>query len=218
MPAWFDVYSLEDIHERQELQVDGLRESVLHVLDVIESEIKLLDGKAGKVFLGGISQGMATALWTMLCSPARIRGNGLGGFLAFCGWLPFARQIEAIIQQPHVAAKSIDRDEGPTPPAASKGVLVSRFLLDTIGQPQSEAKGGNFESVLSMPVFLSHGTDDIWVDVALGRQAHQILTQMGMQVEWREYLGAEGEGHWIKEPEGFDDIVLFLESHSVGEK
>jgi len=34
-------------------------------------------------------------------------------------------------------------------------------------------------------------------------------------VEWHEYTGAENEGHWIKEPEGFDEIVKFLRSRGV---
>lgn len=93
MHAWFDVHSLTDIHERQEEQVEGLRESVRYVLDVVESEIQRLDGRAERVFLGGFSQGMATALWVLLCSSSR----RLGGLLGFSGWLPCAHQIEETI-------------------------------------------------------------------------------------------------------------------------
>jgi predicted esterase len=60
--AWFDAYSLTNIQERQELQVEGLRESVAHILGILETEIAQLDGDASCVYLGGISQGMATAL------------------------------------------------------------------------------------------------------------------------------------------------------------
>lgn len=46
----------------------------------------------------------------------------------------------------------------------------------------------------------------------LGRQALRILQEVMMApVEWSEFSGAEGDGHWIKEPEGFDMIVRFLE-------
>lgn len=36
MPEWFDAYSLTNIEERQELQVEGLKESVKYVLEDIE--------------------------------------------------------------------------------------------------------------------------------------------------------------------------------------
>lgn len=35
-------------------------------------------------------------------------------------------------------------------------------------------------------------------------------------MDWNEYVGAENEGHWIKDPEGFDKIVSFLETALVG--
>jgi lysophospholipase-2 len=35
-----------------------------------------------------------------------------------------------------------------------------------------------------------------------------------VRVEWHEFTGAEGEGHWIKEPEGFDQILQFLQKLS----
>jgi predicted esterase len=60
------------------------------------------------------------------------------------------------------------------------------------------------------PVFLGHGSDDAWVDVELGRNVRNVLTGFGMNVVWKEYTGAEEEGHWLKEPEEFDDILLFF--------
>ena len=48
------------------------------------------------------------------------------------------------------------------------------------------------------PVFLGYGVDDAYVDVELGRQARDVLVQAGMDVEWREYVGAEQEGYWIQ--------------------
>lgn len=66
--AWFDIYSLENTNDRQDLQVDGLRESVIRILDILSDEIELVGGDPSRVFLGGISQGMATALFTLLCA------------------------------------------------------------------------------------------------------------------------------------------------------
>jgi lysophospholipase-2 len=203
MCAWFDAYSLDDIQERQELQIDGLRESVSHILDILEYEISLLGGKPSHVFLGGISQGMATVLWTFFGAIATGRiQEPLGGLLGFCGWLPFARQVEDLVQQPTLS--------GPREPQMRR--LVSEVFLDTIaGHEGSRMTQSLDTSVLSTPVFLSHGTDDAWVSVELGRQASRILQQIMVHVEWNEFTGAEGDGHWIKEPEGFDQILRFLE-------
>ncbi|OBT63717.1 hypothetical protein VE03_06191 [Pseudogymnoascus sp. 23342-1-I1] len=64
--------------------------------------------------------------------------------------------------------------------------------------------------VLNTPVFLGHGVDDEMVGVDLGRQARKVLEQLGMEVEWKEYEGAELDGHWVKVPEEMDDISRFL--------
>jgi predicted esterase len=65
-------------------------------------------------------------------------------------------------------------------------------------------------ALLATPVFLGHGVDDAVVDVELGRRAHEVLADVGFQVAWKEYSGAELEGHWLKAPEQIDDIASFL--------
>lgn len=37
-----------------------------------------------------------------------------------------------------------------------------------------------------------------------------IFQAVEVETEVREYLGAEREGHWVKEPEQLDDVVAFL--------
>ncbi|KAL4744483.1 hypothetical protein BDW72DRAFT_188409 [Aspergillus terricola var. indicus] len=211
MCSWFDAYSLTDITHRQDLQVEGLRESVAHIQDILESEIRLLDGEASHVYLGGISQGMATALWTVLCAHGRI-GQALGGILGFCGWLPFANGADDIIQSFEEANTEID--------ALDKSQLqrqISSFFRRTIQEAElqhADAQGKTISPIFTTPVLLGHGTDDVWVPVELGQQAVRILRKIMAHVEWREYSGAEREGHWIKEPEGFDYIIEFLECRS----
>jgi lysophospholipase-2 len=200
MCAWFDATSLDDIQKRQDLQADGLRESVSHILKILEEEINLLDGRSDRVYLGGISQGMATSLWTLLCAPGRIHAP-LGGFVGFCGWLPFAHQAEQVINQNgHAQRKRIVSD------------LFRRIITDPEDLPQRDSDD---LSVLKTPVFLSHGVDDPWVSVNLGRQAAQVLQGMGIQTEWNEFTGAESDGHWIKEPEGFDQVLRFFEKQEL---
>ena len=203
MCSWFDAYSLTDIHSRQELQTNGLRESVLHILDILEDEARLLDGQFTRIYLGGISQGMATALWAFLgaIGTGRVQG-ALGGLLGFCGWLPFAQQLDDLLSEPRSLGKP------------QILCVVSGFFFDTIiaGSVVPRTKTPVDTSILSTPVFFSHGTDDAWVSVQLGRQATRIFRQIMTSIEWNEFTGAEGDGHWIKEPDGFDQIVQFLES------
>ncbi|KAL2869746.1 uncharacterized protein BJX67DRAFT_370581 [Aspergillus lucknowensis] len=215
MCSWFDAYSLTNIDEQQKLQIDGLQESVSHILDILENEIRFLEGKASNVFLGGISQGMATALWTVFCAVERIP-HRIGGLVGFCGWLPFANQLEELI-----AARSKEKEDAARPTKADIQRLVSNFCLATIDGPQP-AQGNNTSGsgravpILTTPVLLGHGTDDAWVPVELGQQALRVVQEVMGGVEWKEYTGAAGEGHWIKEPEGFDHILEFLESRSIG--
>lgn len=146
---------------------------------------------------------MATGLWALFCATGRSGLQGpLGGFLGFCGWLPFAKQVEALIEQRR--------------PCGSLEIQysVSKFFLDTLSSnekvEETQTQTINLH-ILFTPVFLSHGADDAWVSVELGQQASQILKQILVHVEWHKFSGAEGDGHWIKEPEGFDQILKFLE-------
>lgn len=203
MPSWFDAYSLEDIGAKQELQVDGLRESVLYMLKLLDREIELVGGDPRHVYLGGISQGMATALWTLFCAPGRFQGP-LGGFLGFCGWLPYAGQAEDLI-------KGFSNNPGGLD-VPSKQRQASHVFLEVIAGPDTPRINENTNlSVLSTKIFLSHGSDDAWVPVELGRQAARVLQGLNLRTECHEFTGAEGDGHWIAEPEGFDQIVTFLQ-------
>lgn len=177
-----------------------MRESVLYILDLLDTEIRLLDGKSSHVFLGGISQGMATAPWTFFGAVAMNRIQGpLGGILGFCGWLPFAPQLKDLLQQA-------------TPTGSPQMLhLVSEFFLDNIlDRKTSQDNKPVDNSIVTTPVFLSHGADDEWVSVELGRQAFRILQKVMFEIEWNEFTGAERDGHWIKEPEGLIRLFDFL--------
>lgn len=58
MSQWFDMWSLEDVQERSELQVPGLQSSVDLIIKIIKDEELFVP--RGRIFLGGISQGFAT--------------------------------------------------------------------------------------------------------------------------------------------------------------
>lgn len=209
MPSWFDFYSMANIQEERQLQRDGLYESIEHILDILEKEIQLLNGQTSRLYLGGMSQGMAAALWVFLAgmTTGRVQGQ-LGGLLGFCGWLPLAHQLENRLNEPTVASL------GPGAPELEH--LIRQFILDEIENDEifrTEKEFGT--SLLSTPVFLSHSADDAWVSVDLGWQAYRVCRKIMSGVEWNQYYEAENGGHWIKQPEGFDRIVRFLESTSI---
>ncbi|KUJ11791.1 alpha/beta-hydrolase [Mollisia scopiformis] len=86
MSQWFDMWSVENHLEKNEIQIDGLRESVKEILDLIRTEAVLIS--PDRIILGGISQGCATAIHTLLYGGIR-----LGGFIGLSSWLPFEPEI-----------------------------------------------------------------------------------------------------------------------------
>ena len=197
MPAWFEAHSLTDITARQELQVEGIKESVKYILSIVEDEIGRLDGNTEKLVLGGISQGAAIGMWALLCqqNPAR----RLGAFFGASTWLPFATNIERVfaLQEP------LDRRQGSEPGSMEMDSFVQTMMAPLLAHVRQRSSS-------LTPVLMGHGIDDAYVDIELGRQAAGVLLQIGLVVEWKEYSGAEEEGHWFKVPEQIDDILQFL--------
>ncbi|KKF95423.1 Acyl-protein thioesterase 1 [Ceratocystis platani] len=146
MPAWFEAQSLADPTMRQDLQIEGIRDSVSHVNELIEKELQLLGGKAENMRTGPQSGSSVFDLFVKdMMEPAQ-----------------------------HGPARKISKE------------------------------------CLETPVFMGHGADDAYVDIELGREAKEILSEAGFSVSWKEYTGAEEEGHWLKVPEEIDDIEEFL--------
>lgn len=184
---WFDIWSVEEPLEQKELQLQGLRESVGDILEIVRSEVDLLS--PDKVILGGISQGCATAIFALLCGKIR-----LGGFVGFCSWLPFREDI-ATISQNWEKKDRMDR--------------VRRILGNPDGMSNNLPGLSDLSENLALetPIFLSHSRDDPVVPITNGQDLCKTLEQMGLQVKWNEY---EDGGHWVNEPKGVDDIVTFL--------
>jgi lysophospholipase II len=207
MSAWFEASSLTNVTANQALQVKGIKESVRYIHAVLRHEIDLLGGISERVILGGISQGAAVGLWTFLSqkNPAQ----NLGAFFGASAWLPFENEIEMEFS----ARNSISNPEG-VKGDGEEGVNFVHEMMNPLREFLLQSKG--FHPL--PPIFLGHGSDDAYVDVELGRQANRLLSQIGFMVEWKEYAGAEQEGHWLKVPDEMDDIVHFLKkviaSHS----
>jgi lysophospholipase II len=190
MPAWFEAHSLTDISARSELQVPGIEESLKYLRKILEGEIGRIQNNSDHVFVGGISQGAAVGIWAIL-SEVRL----LGGFFGASCWLPFDRDVVRYLdgERPNDV---VGDDE--------IGQKLARSLI-ALGDGDA---GVAFPHT---PIFLGHGLDDAYVDVQLGRAARDALSKAGYSVEWKEYCGADEEGHWLKEPEQVDDIASFLQ-------
>lgn len=193
MPAWFEAHSLTDPTARQDLQVKGLLESVDHISRTIKEETERLGGDSRKLVLGGISQGAAVGMWALL-SGRGSEDRSLGGFFAASTWLPFAADVKDLFVHNEVARA----------PGSSEPKDVVLAMIPPVNEPAPATPREQ------TPVFLGHGVDDAYVDVELGRQAADVLAQGGWAVEWKEYSGAEEEGHWFKVPDEVDDIFSFL--------
>lgn len=96
---WFDNYSLEDPGQRTDLQVEGLCETAAFLRTLIKHEASLL-GEDGhrRVILGGLSQGCAAAIFTLLGGDETDECKGPGAFFGMSGWLPFEQQLCEILQ------------------------------------------------------------------------------------------------------------------------
>lgn len=93
MSQLFDMWSVENPSERREGQGEGLKESILEIIEVVRSEAAMVGG-VERVILGGISKGCATAIYALLCGGIRI-----GGFIGISSWLPFEEDIKNICGQ-----------------------------------------------------------------------------------------------------------------------
>lgn len=78
---WFDMWSVENPDEKVELQVDGLVESILLLRRTIAEEAQIIP--QNKIFLGGISQGFATAIAAYLLDDFDV-----AGLVGLCTWMP----------------------------------------------------------------------------------------------------------------------------------
>jgi lysophospholipase-2 len=82
---WFAMSSLKNPGHEQIRQRYGISESLKYLHRTLDQEIGEIHGKAGRVILGGISQGCAVAIHALLSSQHR-----LNSFVRFCSWLPFS--------------------------------------------------------------------------------------------------------------------------------
>ncbi|KAF2712539.1 hypothetical protein K504DRAFT_464629 [Pleomassaria siparia CBS 279.74] len=162
--AWCDTFSLEDLSVRQDLQVAGLRDGILHVRCIVEEEIERLGGKSEKVILGGFSQGSATALWSLFTGAAVARGP-LGGFFGIGAWMPFTREAKKAVGISEVAL------------AQEKRVpQLATTFWDILGIDPVTPVEMIQARLHKMPVSLGHGTDVCISPITKAKQEMLLIT------------------------------------------
>ncbi|KAH7163563.1 phospholipase/Carboxylesterase [Dactylonectria estremocensis] len=202
MPAWFEAFSLADPAARQDLQIPGIEESVGYLRRVLDEERLMVGGRAERLVLGGISQGGAVGIWTLLCEVDL--GSGPGGFVGSSTWVPFGDNLERILgSSPGDPGAGTDTHPFSRVDTAN---AYDPFVHKMVAPDDRKLK----PSSSGISVLLGHGLDDAYVDIELGRQAARILSQAGHFVDWREYTGAEQEGHWFQTPDQMDHVYEFL--------
>ncbi|TGJ80413.1 hypothetical protein E0Z10_g8350 [Xylaria hypoxylon] len=84
MSQWFDMWSVENLAERSELQHPGLHQSVEQILWVLKKEEMLVPRE--RIFLAGISQGFATVIAVLFAAAPKRFARLIG----LCSWMPAA--------------------------------------------------------------------------------------------------------------------------------
>ncbi|KAL2760954.1 hypothetical protein ACRALDRAFT_1059323 [Sodiomyces alcalophilus JCM 7366] len=200
---WFDVWNVRDFSDREELQAEGLRESVAIIRRLLHDEAQLLGGRWDKIVLAGISQGAATAMHTF-----------------------FNLRVPTPDDADHTANADRDGDvDMDTSPAgvANRPKSVPRlgavvgfscripFPGGTLAEKRQLLNLDNVpddnEVIRNTPVLLEHCADDPLIMVDLGRDLVDQLKGYGAAVTWKEYPDG---GHWFNWPTGMDDVVEFL--------
>lgn len=205
---WFDNYSLDDTAIRPELQIDGIRESSQFLHGLIEKEAESVGVE--NVVLGGLSQGCATMLISLLLW----QGPPIGAAFGMSGRLPFVALISNnfdidgdLMGEENPFEQSVEiRDVSSNEHKMSAYGKAVKILREELDLPSHRLSGE-----LETSIFLGHGVDDEKVRCCLGEEAFHTLQTLGCKVTWRAY---EGLGHWYHEQE-LDDIVEFVQGQGL---
>lgn len=197
---WFDVWSLRPGGEETDLQISGLKETVHLVHGTLKEEIALVG--ADNVVLGGLSQGCASSLISLLLW----EGPAFAACLGMCGWLPFRKVLENGALQTLETLEVEDPSNNVSGSSSPAGLAVTA-LAQKLGYANSFVAPTVFQQV---PVFLGHGTDDETVVIQLGQEAASCLKTVQASIQWKEYQELD---HWYS-PDMLQDIVTFLQANS----
>ncbi len=215
--SWFDIFSIQDPSLREETQIEGLVQSSQYLRGLICEEVQKLkdvwgggDGVQKRIIFGGLSQGCAISLATLLSLD-----SCLGGWVGMSGFMPMRGLFkEVLLADVQVGEDGIvfqdDEDEQDTSPAeASRGnqsipstQALNAFRQDILSLPPLDDNAP--ADVLETPVFYGHGSHDEKVTCKLGNELVEMLREVNMNVRYQVYTGL---GHWIEAPEEINDMI-----------
>ncbi|KAH6973663.1 acyl-protein thioesterase [Ilyonectria sp. MPI-CAGE-AT-0026] len=199
LTQWFDIARLPDPSYRKEIQLDGLAESAVEILAILDDELKRVP--AQNIILGGLSQGCSMSLAVLLSLE-----HPIGGYIGMSGYLTYQSDLEIAVAEDDFTDDPFSNDDDPAQQDPS--VKAQTFERDLLSLSYLEEPTKERTSRLT-PVFLGHGSIDEKVPCALGEAAAQVMRDSGYQVDWKCY---ENQGHWYKIPEEIDDVVNFIVS------
>ncbi|EMR62456.1 putative phospholipase carboxylesterase family protein [Eutypa lata UCREL1] len=155
---WFDIWNVSDFSDREELQAEGLAESVVGIRRILSNEATALGGHWDRIILAGISQGAATSVHTLLNlnipgHPDSPTPRRLAAFVGFSCRMPFP----------------------------GRTLVETRKILNLQDVPADN------EVLRNTPLLLEHCVDDPLVLVRNGRALRDSLRGFGMQVDMIEY-------------------------------
>lgn len=206
---WFDNWSLSTPPKREELMIDGLRETSQYIHSLLTEAIAEVG--ASNVVLGGLSQGCAATLISLLTW----EGAPLAGVFGFCGWLPLRQHMVDIADPTTLSdgedpfARDSDAGKERDLPAEAVAWLKEELDLASVSSLLASEAASIPAPALPFqrtPIFLAHGTDDDRVDIRFGEEASACMTMLGAEGVWREYKGLE---HWYSGAM-LGDLVDFL--------
>ena len=177
------------------MQIDGIRESILQLSELVGKEVELL-GDARRVIVGGFSQGAALVGMLMLAGELEV-----GGWVGMSGWLPFRGQLEEV-----AVGCVVDGDAGVKEVYAARRKAVVAELRGILGietrDMEAQVEGGS-----EMRLWMGHGVSDEKVKLEWGEQMRNVMKNAGVRVEMHTY---EELGHWYSGSE-MADLFAFLE-------
>lgn len=204
-PAWFNIASFTDLEKDQQVQMEGLRQSVAYLGRCIDDEVARLDesGRSAKdLVVIARSQGSSAMVWTLLSTLKQ----SIGGVVLTGSWLVFARALTLWMDDngaDDATGTCVGNNIAP-------GVDASGFVSSVLQEKKDLLLRGEHPLQLTS-ILMGHCTTDEWINVSLGRQMRDTLKRVGCNVVWNKYEHAADEGHWLAEPDEFNAIADFME-------
>lgn len=209
LTQWFDIASLDDPSYRKHTQIQGLEESYLEIREILVQEIGKVSAR--NVILGGLSQGLAMGILSLLAME-----HPIGGFVGMSGWMPYREDIHSLVTGEGQADDEENPfGEGENAPSTSKTrepaeqepiIKAANFVRDLLSVAGTQISMAS-QTAITTPIFLGHGSADSKITLNLGEDVRATSEAIGFKVRWEVY---REQGHWYKVPDEIDDITDFM--------